>query len=178
MELLGEDGLRRRPSGRAVDGEWRIPRRIWSTACFHASRSATGSCTAECAALSPGVRYVTDDRCPRRLHEDGFCLPDSPGPKLSADRKPQCGAVSFIQRFDSALRLNPHIHIVCFDGIYAADEHDRPHFQALPAPETEAIARVTASLHSGSPGWLPVAASDRRAIRKSRIPCPGMSRLT
>jgi hypothetical protein len=36
--------------------------------------------------------------------------------------------------------------MVCFDGIYAADEHDRPHFQAVPAPETEEIARVTASL--------------------------------
>jgi hypothetical protein len=53
--------------------------------------------------------------------------------EFGADRKPQCGAVSFIQRFDSALRLNPHIHMVCFDGIYAADEHDRPHFQAVPA---------------------------------------------
>jgi hypothetical protein len=66
--------------------------------------------------------------------------------EFGAVRKPQCGAVSFIQRFDSALRLNPHIHMVCFDGIYAADEHDRPHFQAVLAPETEEIARGTASL--------------------------------
>jgi hypothetical protein len=66
--------------------------------------------------------------------------------KFGADRKPQCGAVSFIQRFDSALRLNPHIHMVAFDGIYAADEHDRPHFQAVLAPETDEIVRVTASL--------------------------------
>jgi hypothetical protein len=66
--------------------------------------------------------------------------------EFGADRKPQCGAVSFIQRFDSALRLNPHIHMVCFDGIYAADELDRPHFQVVLAPETAEIAQLTASL--------------------------------
>ena len=32
--------------------------------------------------------------------------------EFGADRKPQCGAVSFIRRFDSALRLNP-IFIWC-----------------------------------------------------------------
>ena len=34
--------------------------------------------------------------------------------EFGAERKPQCGAVSFIQRFDSALRLNvqyPHARI-------------------------------------------------------------------
>jgi Putative transposase len=57
----------------------------------------------------------------------------------------QCGAVSFIQRFDSALRLNLHIHALIMDGVYAADEDDQPQFQALtlPAPDDEEIARLT-----------------------------------
>ncbi len=73
-------------------------------------KRAVGLVPAVCAPLSPGVRYVTDDRCPRCLDEDGFCLLDSPGREFRADRKPQCGAVSFIQRFDSALRLPPYSH--------------------------------------------------------------------
>src|SRR2546426_11916147 len=69
------------------------------------------------------------------------------GPReFGAERKPQCGAVSFIQRFDSALRLNLHIHMLVFDGIYAADENDHPQFQALLAPDHAEIARLTATL--------------------------------
>ncbi len=66
--------------------------------------------------------------------------------EFGAERKPQCGAVSFIQRFDSALRLNLHIHMLAFDGIYAADENDHPQFQALLAPDNDEIARLTATL--------------------------------
>jgi ribosomal protein S27E len=32
--------------------------------------------------------------------------------EFGAERRPQCGAVSFIQRFDSALRLNLHVHML------------------------------------------------------------------
>ena len=66
--------------------------------------------------------------------------------EFGAERKPQCGAVSFIQRFDSALRLNLHIHMLAFDGIYAADENNHPQFQALFAPDNDEIARLTATL--------------------------------
>ena len=66
--------------------------------------------------------------------------------EFGAERKPQCGAVSFIQRFDSALRLNLHIHMLAFDGIYAADENEHPQFQALLAPDNDEIARRTATL--------------------------------
>jgi len=54
--------------------------------------------------------------------------------EFGAVRKPQSGAVSFIQRFDSALRLNLHIHSLVIDGVYAADDDDKPQFQVLPAP--------------------------------------------
>jgi len=66
--------------------------------------------------------------------------------EFGAVRKPQCGAVSFIQRFGSALDLNVHIHAILLDGIYAADDEGRPHFQALLSPDNEEVARVTASL--------------------------------
>ena len=33
--------------------------------------------------------------------------------EFGAERKAQTGAVSFVQRFDSALRLNLHIHSIC-----------------------------------------------------------------
>jgi hypothetical protein len=66
--------------------------------------------------------------------------------EFGAVRKPQCGAVSFIQRFDSALRLNLHIHMLAMDGVYAADENDRPQFQVLLAPDDDEIARLTAFL--------------------------------
>src|SRR3989441_4041542 len=58
----------------------------------------------------------------------------------------QSGAVSFIQRFDSALRLNLHIHSLVIDGVYAADDNDKPQFQVLPAPGDEEIVRLTGLL--------------------------------
>ena len=65
---------------------------------------------------------------------------------FGADRKPQCGAVTFIQRFGSALNLHPHLHMLCVDGVWAADEQERPHFQVLLAPENDDIAGLTALL--------------------------------
>ena len=66
--------------------------------------------------------------------------------EFGAVRKPQSGAVSFIQRFDSALRLNLHIHSLVIDGVYAADDDDKPQFQVLPAPGDEEIVRLTGLL--------------------------------
>ena len=40
------------------------------------------------------------------------------GPRPNA----QCGAVTFIQRFGSALNLNLHLHMLAIDGVYAADD--------------------------------------------------------
>jgi len=45
--------------------------------------------------------------------------------EFGAERKAQTGAVSFVQRFDSALRLNLHIHSILIDGVYAADDDRR-----------------------------------------------------
>lgn len=59
-------------------------------------------------------------------------------------RKGQCGSVTFIQRFGSALNLTPHFHTLVLDGVYVGPS-DRPgDFVALPPPETEDVARVLA----------------------------------
>ncbi len=56
----------------------------------------------------------------------------------------QCGAVSFIQRFGSALNLNLHFHTLALDGgyAYAAGHEKTPRFLVLPPPRHDEVARV------------------------------------
>jgi hypothetical protein len=68
------------------------------------------------------------------------------GLKRLADAK--IGAVTFIQRFDSGLRLNVHFHTLFLDGVYVRDpERGALVFHELPEPtlaEVEEVARRTA----------------------------------
>ena len=59
-------------------------------------------------------------------------------------RKGQCGSVTFIQRFGSALNLSPHFHTLVLDGVYVGPSHSPGVFAALPPPETEDVTRVLA----------------------------------
>lgn len=61
-------------------------------------------------------------------------------------RAEQCGAVTFIQRFGSALDLNVHFHTLALDGVYAytAGPGQPTRFLPLPAPEPHEVARVLA----------------------------------
>jgi ribosomal protein S27AE len=61
-------------------------------------------------------------------------------------RAPQCGAVTFVQRFGSALNLNLHFHTLALDGVYAdADAPGAtPRFLPLPPPDDDAVAQVLA----------------------------------
>jgi hypothetical protein len=61
-------------------------------------------------------------------------------------RAPQCGAVTFVQRFGSAPNLNVHFHTLVLDGVYRyAPEHDgRVRFLPLPSPEPDEVGRVPA----------------------------------
>ncbi len=43
--------------------------------------------------------------------------------KLFGIRNGQCGSVTFIQRFGSALNLTPHFHTIVLDGVYAGPSH-------------------------------------------------------
>ncbi len=38
--------------------------------------------------------------------------------------EPRTGCVTFIQRFDSALRLNAHFHMLWPDGVFSIDFRD------------------------------------------------------
>ena len=59
-------------------------------------------------------------------------------------RAEQCGAVTFLQRFGSALNLNLHFHTLALDGAYPyVDGHgEMPHFFVLPPPRGDEVARV------------------------------------
>ena len=60
------------------------------------------------------------------------------------------GAVTFVQRSDSALRLNVHGHSLFLDGVYVRDASGALAFHALGAPtfeEVEQVARWTHARH-------------------------------
>jgi ribosomal protein S27E len=50
----------------------------------------------------------------------------------------QCGAVTLIQRFGSALNLNVHFHMLIPDGVYLSNT-EVPYFKRLSAPSREEI---------------------------------------
>jgi hypothetical protein len=64
--------------------------------------------------------------------------------RIHGVRKGQCAAVTFIQRFGSALNLTPHFHSLVLDGVYPGPAHAPGPFLQLPPPETEDVARVMA----------------------------------
>jgi len=61
-------------------------------------------------------------------------------------RAEQCGAVTFIQRFGSALNSNLHFHTLALDGVYAyaVGQGQPARFLPLPPPEADEVARVLA----------------------------------
>ena len=61
-------------------------------------------------------------------------------------RAEQCGAVTFIQRFGSALNLNPHFHTLALDGVYSytLGQGQAPRFLPLPPPSADEMVRVLA----------------------------------
>jgi hypothetical protein len=60
----------------------------------------------------------------------------------------ETGTVTFVQRFDSGLRLNVHFHVLALDGVYVRSAAGAPPvFHALPPPteaEVALVARRTA----------------------------------
>jgi hypothetical protein len=54
----------------------------------------------------------------------------------------QCGAVTFVQRFKSDLRLNLHFHMVTIEGVYTATGAASPQFHELPPPHDSDVADV------------------------------------
>jgi hypothetical protein len=63
-------------------------------------------------------------------------------------RDARTGAVTFVQRADSALRLNPHFHALALDGVYVRGEGGALEFRALDAPSADDVAEVAARTHA------------------------------
>jgi len=62
---------------------------------------------------------------------------------LDSVSEARCGSVTVVQRFDSAVRLNVHLHTLALDGVYVRDEDSGSlTFFALSEPTTEDVARV------------------------------------
>jgi hypothetical protein len=60
---------------------------------------------------------------------------------------PECGAVTFVQRFGGALNLNVHFHTLVLDGVY--DPGDGLRFRPLPPPAEKEVERVARSVARG-----------------------------
>ena len=58
-------------------------------------------------------------------------------------RKPQCGAVTFVQRFGGSINLDLHFHSLVPDGVYFEDGKGQVLFQRLPQPTDLEITRIT-----------------------------------
>ncbi len=57
------------------------------------------------------------------------------------------GAVTAIQRFGSALNLNPHIHSLAFDGVFIEGQTDLPpRFVELPPPTDTEVAHIVTAV--------------------------------
>ena len=55
----------------------------------------------------------------------------------------RCGSVTFVQRFGSALNLNPHFHVLMLDGVYVVRaEGLAPDFVLVPVLQDSDVQRI------------------------------------
>ena len=64
------------------------------------------------------------------------------------------GAVCFVQRFDSGLRVNVHFHMLVLDGVYARDASGELSFTELRSPTLADLERLARQLHRRILGLL------------------------
>ena len=65
-----------------------------------------------------------------------------------------CGAVTQVQRFSSALTLNPHFHSLIPDGAWYKDEQGRLHFVEVLPPTTGDIEDLVVEIAERCERWL------------------------
>jgi hypothetical protein len=65
----------------------------------------------------------------------------------ASDHRARCGAVSFVQRFGDALRLNLHFHTLAMDGLYIVNEKGELVFRHVATPSDAEMARVADRVH-------------------------------
>ena len=76
------------------------------------------------------------------------------GLPLERARDFRCGAVTQIQRFSSALSLNPHLHSLVPDGAWYKDEQGGLHFVAVLPPSTDDIEDLVVEIAERCERWL------------------------
>jgi hypothetical protein len=67
--------------------------------------------------------------------------------------QPQCGSVTFVQRFGS-LNLHVHFHVLVLDGIFAKDARGRVTFHPAPPPQPADVENMAERLARRSTAWL------------------------
>jgi len=67
---------------------------------------------------------------------------------LSSVKDAEVGAITFIQRNDSALRLSPHFHTLAADGAWVSGEDGELRFLPLPEPTAEEVAQLASWTHA------------------------------
>jgi len=88
----------------------------------------------------PGIVYRT--LVTRQIRKAGY-----------THRSARTGAVTLIQRFGSALNLDVHFHMLLLDGVYA-DNHGRPHFQPVKAPDREELEHLVYAISERTGRYL------------------------
>jgi hypothetical protein len=73
---------------------------------------------------------------------------------LSSVSKAHPGAITFVQRFGSAMNLNVHFHTLFTDGVYLEDDSGSVKFQQLPVPSQAEIMQVTERVATKVKRWL------------------------
>jgi hypothetical protein len=61
---------------------------------------------------------------------------------LSSVDQALTGSVAVVQRTDSAIRLNTHLHVLGLDGVYVEDEQGELRFHALGTPSAAQVADI------------------------------------
>jgi hypothetical protein len=100
--------------------------------------------------------------------------------RTSLGERALSGAVVAVQRASSDLKLNPHLHAVFLDGVYAATSDGILEFRALPRLSTTDVADVLQIARARILGYLErrgVIHIDVDAERGRRLP-PSISKET
>ena len=70
---------------------------------------------------------------------------------LASINEAYTGAVTILQRFDSALRLNVHPHTLCLDGVYVRDQSSALLvFHQLPEPTHQEVEQLACRIAESS----------------------------
>jgi Putative transposase len=97
-------------------------------------RSAPSPDAARVYAVIPNAIFIIIDAGTSRWNPRSRCAGNREHDRPDyATQQAQCGAITLIQRFGSALNLNIHYHMLVPDGVYLT-EINPPYFRKVPAP--------------------------------------------